>query len=163
MAERRYTTTIDGETLAVRVAPAEPGTYSVRVGDGEAERVQVLAEGPTLTLLVAGRVLELAPSGDGFGAPGGVHVAVAASRHGARAHASGASSGSVQAPMPGRIVKLLVAPGDVVVAGAGLVVMEAMKMENEIGAPHAGTVTRVLVQAGDTVERDAPLVELTAQ
>jgi biotin carboxyl carrier protein len=63
--------------------------------------------------------------------------------------------------MPGRIVKLLVAAGDAVAAGAGLVVMEAMKMENEIGAPHAGTVARVLVQAGDTVERDAPLVELT--
>ena len=63
----------------------------------------------------------------------------------------------------GTLLEWRVAPGDVVVAGAGLVVMEAMKMENEIGAPHAGTVTRVLVQAGDTVERDAPLVELTAQ
>jgi biotin carboxyl carrier protein len=62
--------------------------------------------------------------------------------------------------MPGRIVKLLVAAGDQVAAGGGLLVMEAMKMENEIGAPHAGTVTRVLVRPGDTVERDATLVEL---
>lgn len=162
MAERRYTTTIDGETFAVRVEPGEAGTYTVRVDDGPAESVQVLAEGPTLSLLVRGRLLELAPSGDGFGARGGVHVDVEASRSGARPHASGASSGSVQAPMPGRIVKLLVAPGDAVVAGAGLVVMEAMKMENEIAASHAGTVERVLVSVGDTVERDAALVELAA-
>jgi biotin carboxyl carrier protein len=57
-------------------------------------------------------------------------------------------------------VKVLVAEGESVAPGAALVVMEAMKMENEIAAPHAGTVTRVLVRGGETVERDATLVEL---
>jgi 3-methylcrotonyl-CoA carboxylase alpha subunit len=163
MTERRYTTTIDGETLPVRVAPGEPGTFSVRVGDGEPELVRVLSEGPTLTVLIGERVLELAPDGrGGFSARGGVSVGVEARREAGRGHAATASSGTVQAPMPGRIVKLLVAAGEQVAAGAGLLVMEAMKMENEIGAPHAGTVTRVLVRPGDTVERDATLVELGA-
>lgn len=161
MAERRYTTTIDGETLVVRVEPAADGTYSVRIGDGPPEVVRLLSEGPTLTLLVGERVLELAASGDGrFTARGGVPILIEAARSGTRAHAASAASGEVQAPMPGRIVKILVAAGDAVAAGAGLVVMEAMKMENEIGAPRAGKVARVLVAAGDTVERDATLVEL---
>jgi biotin carboxyl carrier protein len=106
-------------------------------------------------------VLELAPSGDGsFAGRGGIGVTVEVRRGGGLTSAAAAGSGSVQAPMPGRIVKLHVAPGDHVAAGTGLVVMEAMKMENEIGAPHAGTVVRVLVKVGDTVERDAALVEL---
>ncbi len=163
MAERRYTATIEGETLSVVVEATEPGTTRVRVGDGAPTLVRVLADGPTLTVLVGDRVLELAPAGDGgFAARGGVPVAADASRRGARAHASTQSSGTVQAPMPGRVVKLLVAPGEPVAAGAGLLVMEAMKMENEISAPHAGKVARVLVRVGDTVERDAALVELEA-
>jgi biotin carboxyl carrier protein len=164
MAERRYTTTIDGQTFAVRVEAREAGTIAVAVGDGGPELVELMAEGPTLTVLIGDRVLELAPAGDAsFAARGGVGITVEARRAGARASATTASSGTVLSPMPGRIVKLLVAVGDEVAAGAGLVVMEAMKMENEIGAPHAGTVARVLVSAGETVDRDAALVELAAR
>ena len=160
MAARRFTTTIDGETFTVTLEPGEDGHGSVRVGEDPPVAVEVLAEGPPLTLLVGGRPLELVSSGDGFVARGGVSIGVESRRGTGRAHAAAASSGKVPAPMPGRIVKLLVAPGAQVLAGAGLVVMEAMKMENEILAPHAGTVARVLVAAGDTVERDATLVEL---
>ena len=64
------------------------------------------------------------------------------------------------APMPGRIVRILVAEGQTVVAGQGLVVMEAMKMENELKAGGTGTVQRVLVESGDRVEKGATLVEL---
>jgi glutaconyl-CoA/methylmalonyl-CoA decarboxylase subunit gamma len=163
MAGRRYTTTIDGQTFAVRVEAREADSVLVSVGDGTPEVVRLIAEGPTLTVLIGDRVVELAPSGDGsFAARGGVGIAIATRRDAARASAATASSGTVQAPMPGRIVKLLVGAGDQVAAGAGLVVMEAMKMENEIAAPHAGTVARVLVSAGDTVDRDAALVELAA-
>jgi acetyl/propionyl-CoA carboxylase alpha subunit len=163
MAERRYSITVDGETFAARVEPRDGGTVAVTLGDGDAEPVEVLDDGPTLTVFFGSRVLELAPSGDGgFTGRGGIGIAVEARRIGARTGAAAASSGRVQAPMPGRIVKLLVAPGEHVATGAGLVVMEAMKMENEIGAPHAGTVVRVLVNVGDTVERDAALVELEA-
>jgi len=64
------------------------------------------------------------------------------------------------APMPGLIVQLRVKVGDVIAAGDGLVVMEAMKMENELRAVAAGTVRAVHVQAGAVVEKGALLVEL---
>jgi len=67
---------------------------------------------------------------------------------------------SVLSPMPGRIVKVLVREGDVVAAHQGLVVVEAMKMENELRAPRAGTVSAVKVVEGMSVEARAVLVTL---
>ena len=64
------------------------------------------------------------------------------------------------APMPGMIVRVAVQVGDVVQAGQGLVVMEAMKMENELRATAAGTVKAVLAQPGTAVEKGAILLEL---
>ena len=60
--------------------------------------------------------------------------------------------------MPGKVVKVLVAPGDEVVLRQGLVVVEAMKMENELRAGRAGVVREVLVVEGASVEAGAPLV-----
>ena len=62
--------------------------------------------------------------------------------------------------MPGRVVKVLVAEGEVVRAGQGLLVLEAMKMENEVRARSGGTVAKVHVTAGATVESSAVLVTL---
>ena len=64
------------------------------------------------------------------------------------------------APMPGLIVRISVAEGDVVQAGQGLIVMEAMKMENELRATGAGTVKRIAIAAGMAVEKGAVLIEL---
>ena len=66
--------------------------------------------------------------------------------------------GVITSPMPGKVVKLLVAEGDEVEAGAPIVVVEAMKMENELSAPKAGTVQKLHVAQGDTVEGGARLV-----
>ena len=60
--------------------------------------------------------------------------------------------------MPGNILKVNVTNGQAVKEGDVLVVLEAMKMENEIMAPKNGTVTQVLVQKGSTVDTGAPLV-----
>ena len=65
---------------------------------------------------------------------------------------------AVNAPMPGNILKVNVKAGDAVKSGTVLVVLEAMKMENEIMAPKDGTVTQVLVSKGSTVDTGAPLV-----
>ena len=65
---------------------------------------------------------------------------------------------SVDAPMPGNILKVNVAPGQTVKEGDVLVILEAMKMENEIMAPKGGTVSQVLVTKGSTVDTGAPLV-----
>jgi len=78
---------------------------------------------------------------------------------------SGASSAPkghapLVAPMPGLIVRVAVKPGDEVRAGQGLVVMEAMKMENELRAVAAGRVKSVQAQPGMAVEKGALLVEL---
>ena len=64
----------------------------------------------------------------------------------------------VDSPMPGTILKVNVAAGQTVNEGDLLVILEAMKMENEIFAPKGGTVTQVLVEKGATVETGAPLV-----
>jgi biotin carboxyl carrier protein len=69
-----------------------------------------------------------------------------------------ASERAVVAPMPGKVIKLLVKPGESVEAGRGVVVIEAMKMENELKAPKAGTVTEIITKEGATVENGAPLV-----
>jgi biotin carboxyl carrier protein len=73
-------------------------------------------------------------------------------------HAAGVQR--VTSPMPGRIVRVLVAPGDEVAARQGLVVVEAMKMENELRAPGAGQVREVLVTDGMSVEAGRLLVTI---
>ena len=68
--------------------------------------------------------------------------------------------GVVTALMPGRIVRVLVSAGDRVQKGSDLLVLEAMKMQNEIQSPADGLVAQVFVQAGDTVEGGAELVRI---
>ncbi|MCC6623859.1 MAG: biotin/lipoyl-binding protein [Deltaproteobacteria bacterium] len=62
--------------------------------------------------------------------------------------------------MPGKVVKVLVQPGDVVTKGQPLLVVEAMKMEHALKAPRPGRVTLVRAAAGEQVVPGAPLVEL---
>ena len=70
------------------------------------------------------------------------------------------SSGTVKALMPGRVVRILVEQGESVRKGAGLLILEAMKMENEIQAPADGTVEELFVSSGQTVEAGADLVRI---
>ncbi len=64
----------------------------------------------------------------------------------------------VSVPMPGKVIAVLVSEGDVVEKGQGLVIVEAMKMENEVRSPISATVKEIKVKAGDTVEGGAVLV-----
>ncbi len=65
--------------------------------------------------------------------------------------ADAVASGSLLAPMPGTVVKVLVEQGAEVTAGAGVLVLEAMKMQHTVSAPHAGTVTEINIQPGTQV------------
>jgi biotin carboxyl carrier protein len=98
---------------------------------------------------------------------GGVAIAAtirdprAAWRGGGRDAASATDGrADVRAPMPGRVVKVLVKTGDVVTARQGLVVVEAMKMENELRAPKDGRVADIRVKEGMPVEANAVLITL---
>jgi pyruvate carboxylase subunit B len=80
------------------------------------------------------------------------------------AHRSSAVGGGVvRAPMPGLVVRVEVSEGQSVSPGVGLVVVEAMKMENELRATRSGVVTKIHVRAGTAVEKGAPLVTLSAE
>ena len=72
----------------------------------------------------------------------------------------GGDSQSVQAPLPGLIVDIMVNENDAVKAGQNLLLMEAMKMENQIPAPYDGTVKSIHVKKGDSVSEGDVLVEI---
>lgn len=74
---------------------------------------------------------------------------------------SGGDSQSVQAPLPGLIVDIMVKENDAVKAGQNLLLMEAMKMENQIPAPYDGTVKRIHVKTGDSVSEGDVLIEIS--
>ena len=116
-------------------------TYEVEVKDGQAILVDEYEA--TAAAVVA--------------APVAAPAAAAAPAAPAAAAITGAGE-AVNAPMPGTILKVNVQNGQAVKAGDVLVVLEAMKMENEILAPKAGTVTQVAVQKGSNVDTGAPLV-----
>jgi glutaconyl-CoA/methylmalonyl-CoA decarboxylase subunit gamma len=75
---------------------------------------------------------------------------------------AGAAGGlTVKAPMPGSVIEVKVKEGDIVKNNDVLIILEAMKMENELTAPQAGTVSSVLVKKGDTVNSGDPLIILS--
>ena len=93
----------------------------------------------------------------GAPAPAAAPVAAVPAAPAAAPAVTGAGE-AVTAPMPGNILKVNVTVGQTVKEGDLLIVLEAMKMENEIFSPKEGTVTQVLVQKGSTVDTDAPMV-----
>ncbi len=164
----RYFVTIGEREIPVDVTPLPTGGLVVAI-DGRPAEVDVVAVGTSLSVRVDGRVIDLSVEGDppdiGLVASGHrAYVRAESSRMRAASAARGRTrpegDGIVRSPMPGRIVKILVAKGDVVEVDAPLVVVEAMKMENELRATRAGTVSDVFVATGDTVDGGTKLVAL---
>jgi biotin carboxyl carrier protein len=151
---------LDDQTRTVQVERSPDGRFHVAV-DGETRAVDVQQTDVGLSLVFEdGRSLEAAATPQAAGEwliqlpHVDVSVVVDGQRHGRRGAGgpSGAGAQRVTAPMPGRVLRVLVAVGDEVGHRQGLVVVEAMKMENELGAPKAGRVTEVSVVEGISVE-----------
>lgn len=145
-------TTVDGRTIQARLAEATGSPVRLlQLGD-EVHRVEVRRHPGRgrYTLWVDGFRYEVEA----------LDARTRAIRDLSAATAPPAGPAPVLAPMPGLVVRVNVAVGDTVQAGQGVVVMEAMKMENELRAAAAGTVARVLVTPGTAVEKGALLVEL---
>jgi biotin carboxyl carrier protein len=124
----------------------EPGVYSLLMG-GKSYEVRVVRGGQASTVVAGGCRFS---------------VEVRDPRNATRGSrgALGAGRQKITAPMPGKVIRVLVSKGDVVEPGQGLVVVEAMKMQNEMKASHAGHVTEVRVHDGDTVGAGETLVVL---
>lgn len=164
-----YTVTLDGQTWEIEI-----GDHGLRV-DGEpvdaaltsvpGTALHALRLGTASHRVVAGRDGDGAWQLDVDGRPARVDVVDERTRRlREMAVAVGGADGPrpVKAPMPGLVVKVEVEEGEAVVEGQGIVIVEAMKMENELRAEVPAVVARVLVTAGDTVEKDQVLVELVA-
>jgi biotin carboxyl carrier protein len=151
---------LDDEGAAARVT-VDGVEHQVLHTAGGALRVQPPDGAPQLVFVEPGP-RPSAASIDGMAMPLSVRTAQEAALADALAQASGAgaSGEAIAAPMPGRVVKILVAPGDDVAADQPVAIVEAMKMENEIRTQRAGRVAKIGAAAGDTVEGGAVLVEL---
>ena len=155
--------TVDGRTIRVEVR-GRAGRYTV-VLDGRSLEIDARETGRHfLSLLVDGRSHEAGLEKR----PGGytvvldddvVSVDLAEAAPGAAPPARRPSGPTrVTAPMPGRLVRMLVAPGQDVAAGQGLAVVEAMKMENELRSPRAGRVREIAAREGQAVDAGAVLL-----
>lgn len=164
----KYVVEVNGERLEVEVADGvatvDGRSYQVSLGDVPGTPVRLLsADGTTYRTLVRrnggrGRYA-LSLEGWRFDVEA-LDERMRAIRDLTRANAAAAGPAPLVAPMPGLVVRVNVEPGQAVKAGEGLVVMEAMKMENELRAPADGTVAKVLATPGQAVEKGALLVEL---
>ncbi len=158
LREERVRIRHDGDVYEVTVGDR---TYSVDVGTARAGLRSLLIEG-------AQHEVAVRPQGEGVyqvsTSQGSVAVEVSdpltALATQTRVAKGGRRRQTVKAYMPGRVVTLLVAEGQEVTAGQGVLVLEAMKMENEIRAEHDGTVTKIHVQPGQAVDTGNPLFEL---
>jgi biotin carboxyl carrier protein len=142
---------LDGQPMAAEAVEIGAGIFSILLA-GRAFEARVARQGPDeneLLVRCAGRDFR-------------VQVRDPRSwRAGRRGALEATGPQQVVAPMPGKVVRLLVSAGDTVEAGRGLLVVEAMKMQNEIRAPKSGRVERVLVAEGQAVRNQETLVVIT--
>lgn len=139
----------DGEALCIDWRAPEPHVYSLLV-EGRSYELHIdedERDEESLAVHVLGRI---------------VHARAADARRRRVASSTAGPDGTVKlsAPMPGRVVKILAPENTVVNRGDGIIVLEAMKMENELKAPRDGTVTHIAVREGQGVEGGAHLATI---
>jgi|SRR5277367_545712 len=159
-----YDVTIDGRSFRLELDRAE-GTWSCRLDGRVVEVDAILARPDVLSLRIGNRAYEV--KSERVGAD--FHLWVGSTRFAAEVRdprslrsrsrsADDHGPKKITAAMPGKVVRLLVREGDLVEPGAGVAVVEAMKMQNEIKSPKKGSVRKILVQEGSTVNAGDVLV-----
>jgi biotin carboxyl carrier protein len=166
----KYVVLIDGQAIEVEV----DGERITIAGDTHSATLNAIPGTPLRQLLLNGRPLTLSVEPLGRGrwalAPGGERLEVEVLDERTR-HIRGLTEGGNQrraaevlkAPMPGLVVRVQTREGEAVTAGAGLIVLEAMKMENELKAAAPGVVKSVRVAPGEAVEKGQVLVEFEGE
>jgi biotin carboxyl carrier protein len=167
----KLTAEVDGQNYALRLERREGARIEAEIDGRRYELEARETEAGAFMLLVDGRVYECRANRAGTEASGAtseVHIGDKTfsvtlfdpkrlrGARGAGAEASGRAH--VKASMPGKVVRVLVSVGAHVEAGGGLIVVEAMKMQNELKSPKSGTVTEVRAEAGMTVNAGDVLV-----
>lgn len=140
VAEGEYEITLDGETFHVGASQSSRAIYSMLKEGRQFEAMVDEVGTHGFDVLIAGELLHLEAIDERTKLLAASAAPIAAGKQ------------SVEAEMPGKVVKLHVAVGDSVAEGDGVLVLEAMKMENEIPSPIAGIVTEIEVSEGETVE-----------
>jgi biotin carboxyl carrier protein len=132
----RFRLVVDDRVVEGDVLRPEPGVYSFRVGARIVE-ARVSRLGELSRVQIGSRTVD---------------VKVVDRKHRTAGHEAGLEGReTLTAPMPGKVVAVLVSPGDAVERGGGVLVVEAMKMQNEVRASKGGTVVEIRVAVGDTV------------
>ncbi|AIF69987.1 acetyl-CoA carboxylase [Palaeococcus pacificus DY20341] len=144
---------VDGVSYEVEIEELGGGKFKVSF-EGESYEVQAKDLGIPMTAMHAPAEVQV-PS-----APVSAPSPVPAAPIEAPKPQVSAGGNAVTAPMPGKILKVLVKEGDSVKTGQGLLILEAMKMENEIPSPVDGVVKTIHVKEGDTVDTGQLLIEL---
>ena len=133
-------------------APVAPGVYSILVGGRSYEARVTTQPGDA-----PGEMIRIVTVGTRHYR---VEVHDPRRRRGAGHTAASDGPQEIRAPMPGKIVRILVSENQEVTQGAGLLVIEAMKMQNELRAPHPGRIQKIYVAEGKGVETGTPLVRM---
>jgi len=134
----RLSWAIDGKPIEADAVEVSAGVYSILI-EGQSFEARIEPAPRGARVVIAGR--EYSAS---------VRDPRQWKRHGGAAREAEGRQ-QVLAPMPGKIIRILVQAGETVAAGQGLLVIEAMKMQNEVRSPKSGTVERLLVNEGQTV------------
>ena len=138
---------IGDEKLAIETCQLSDHLISLTV-DGRLSRVFVAQDQERTYVHIGGKVIVLD------------NAAKETDRQRSGAGVSGAAPGAITSPMPGNLIKVMVQQGDTVEEGQALVIVEAMKMENEIRSPSQGVVRSINFSVGDLVDVRVPIVEL---
>lgn len=155
---QEYTIEIEGETIRINGQPVQVDFEQV----GQMTLYSLILDNQSFEVVVEdeGRgLLRVMLGGDLFEAKVEDERTRRLSRAQRRQQVTGGEI-SVKAPIPGLVVKVMVEPGDTVVANQSLAILEAMKMENEIRAPREGTVHEVRISPGQPVDQGQILVTL---